>query len=301
MAMYKVKSDQNIFDVALHLYGSIEGLFDLLISNPELSMTSDLVLGQELEYHDEFILNQSIVGEFHSKNIVPSSGARHVYFKRPQESLIFIVGVNPESTLSGFSVSGEGTMIVDWGDNSELQYIVLGMTPKYIEHYFDNVVEKRRIKVYGNTETLKFIQLDTTNIGGAMILCRPVIVDEYVCTGRGYLLTGLSLLKGTYKIDLNTGAVVDLLPIGNLSLQELDLRGVRFINDNALDDYLVYISEHHNDRRSCTVYLTAEPSERGYAAIDKIINEPEWNNSGTWRFYINNQLYTPIDNVTDIE
>ena len=52
MGVYTVKPNQNLFDVALHLYGSIEGLFDLLISNPELNMTSDLVYGQELIYHE---------------------------------------------------------------------------------------------------------------------------------------------------------------------------------------------------------------------------------------------------------
>ena len=53
MAKYVVKPNQNLFDVALHLYGSIEGIFDLLISNPELNMASDLTYGQELEYHTE--------------------------------------------------------------------------------------------------------------------------------------------------------------------------------------------------------------------------------------------------------
>ena len=35
MRTYTVRTGQNIFDVALTLYGSIEGVFDLLVSNPE--------------------------------------------------------------------------------------------------------------------------------------------------------------------------------------------------------------------------------------------------------------------------
>lgn len=303
MAKYTVKPNQNIFDVALHLYGSIEGLFDLLISNPDLNMTSELKYGQELEYHEEFVLNPSIVSEFKSQNITPSSGARHVYFKRPEEGLIFIVGVNAEMMFTCFKAAGEGEMIIDWGDNSELERISLSTNLKLVEHYFDSTVEKRRIRIYGNTMSLRFTQLDTTGIGGALILCRPVIVDEYTCIGRGFSLTGLALLGGTYKVDLHQGIVADLTPIANMSLQELDLSDVYYMSDNVLDDYLEYIVAHYNDRRPCTVYLTTEPTMRGYAAIETILGESEWNISDTWKFYINNELYIPqnIENGTVTE
>ena len=293
MAIYTVKPNQNLFDIALHLYGSIEGLFDLLISNPDLNMTSELVYGQELVYHEDFILNEAVVSEFQKQGIVPSSGARKVYFKRPAEDLIFIVGVNADMTFTTFKASGEGVMIIDWGDNTPLEHIQLTISLQSIEHYFDNETEKRRIKIYGDTSTLKFMHLDTTGLGGALILCKPVIVDEYFCTNRGYSLLGLSMFEGTYKIDLHSTTIDSLLPIGDMSLQELDLTGVHFLHDSTIDDYLEYIVAHYEDRRPCTVYLTTEPSEKGYAAIDTILSEPEWNMSDTWKFYINNQLYQP--------
>ena len=298
MGIYTVKPNQNLFDVALHLYGSIEGLFDLLISNPELNMTSDLVYGQELIYHEDFILNESVVSEFKKQNITPSSGARKVYFKRPGEDLIFLVGVNADMVFTSFKVAGEGTMIIDWGDNTELERVQLTVVVQSIEHYFDNETEKRRIRIYGDTQTLKFTQLDTTGLGGALILCKPVVVDEYACTNRGYSLVGLSMFEGTYKINLHSTTIDSLLPIGDMSLQELDLTDVRFLHDNTVDDYLEYIVSHHADRRPCTIWLTTEPLERGYAAINTILNEPEWNISDTWKFYINNQLYQP-DNGTN--
>ena len=37
MLQYKVRSGQNIYDVALTLYGSVEGIFDLLVSNEWLN------------------------------------------------------------------------------------------------------------------------------------------------------------------------------------------------------------------------------------------------------------------------
>lgn len=300
MAVYIVKPNQNLFDVALHLYGSIEGLFDLLISNPDLNMTSELKYGQELTYHDEFVLNESIVTEFKNRGIVPSSSARKVYFKRPDEDLIFLIGVNADMAFTSFKVAGSGTMIIDWGDNSELEYITLAMGLRFVEHYFDNETEKRRIRIYGNTGTLKLTQLDATGLGGALLLCKPIVVDEYVCTNRGYSLVGLSMFEGTYKLNLRSATIDSLLPIGDMHLQELDLTDVRFMHDNAVDDYLEYIVANYADRRPCTVYLTTEPSAIGYAAIDTILNEPEWNVSDTWKFYINNQLYQP-NNGTDTE
>lgn len=300
MATYIVKPNQNLFDVALHLYGSIEGLFDLLISNPDLNMTSELTYGQELEYHEEFILNPSIVSEFKNQNIVPSSGARKVYFKRPAEDLIFIIGVNADLMFTSFKVAGEGSMIIDWGDNSALEYVPLSFNLRSVEHYFDSDVEQRRIRIFGDTDTLKLTQLDTTTLGGALVLCKPIIVDEYTCMNRGFSLIGLSLFEGTYKINLRQSNIANLLPIGDMDLQELDLTDVYYMNDDVLDDYLEYIVAHYEDRRPCTVYLTTEPSARGYAAIDTILNEPEWNISDTWKFYINNNLYQP-NNDTDTE
>lgn len=297
MPKYIVKPNQNLFDVALHIYGSIEGLFDLLISNPELNMTSDLMYGQELEYHDDFVLNDSIVSEFKKQGIAPSSGARKVYFKRPDADLLMFIGVNADTSYVSLKASGEGTMIIDWGDNSPLEHISLVDSTKLIEHYFDNETEERRIRVYGDTQTLKFTKLDTTGIGGTLLLCKPIVVDEYTCIDRGFSLLGLSLFEGTYKISLNKNYITSLLPIADQHLQELDLTDAHYATDAVLDDYLEYIVANYNDRRPCTIRLTSVPSERGYAAINTILNEPEWNASDTWKFYINNQLYSITDDT----
>ena len=48
MQVYKVKRNQNIFDVAVSTHGSIEGIFDLLINNPDLSFHSQLKADEEI-------------------------------------------------------------------------------------------------------------------------------------------------------------------------------------------------------------------------------------------------------------
>ena len=48
MQVYKVQKNQNIYDVALYLFGSIEGIFELMANNPELSYDTELKEGDEL-------------------------------------------------------------------------------------------------------------------------------------------------------------------------------------------------------------------------------------------------------------
>ena len=61
MGRYSVIAGQNIFDVALHLYGSIEGIVDLMMNNPDLSLDTTLTVGQELVYTDGFVINADVV------------------------------------------------------------------------------------------------------------------------------------------------------------------------------------------------------------------------------------------------
>ncbi|MCS2956861.1 hypothetical protein NXX53_06170 [Bacteroides salyersiae] len=42
MGKYTVITGQNLYDIALHIYGSIEGIVDLLMNNPDLSLCDNL-------------------------------------------------------------------------------------------------------------------------------------------------------------------------------------------------------------------------------------------------------------------
>ena len=289
MATYKVTTNQNLFDVALLLYGSIEGLFDLLISNEWLNMETDLLPGMEIEYHDYFVVNDGIKSAMSDKNLIPANRERHVYLKHPAEDLVFLCDVDAETDSVSFVVSGSGKMLIDWGDNTDLETVQLTVTQQTVEHYFDNVTEKRRIKVYGDYQIIKF---DTSKLGGALMLMRPMIVDEYASHANSYPLQGLFLFDGTVSVDLSGCDIDNLLPIADMSLQILDLRNVAFADISVLDDYLQYVVENYGSRRNCTVYLSSEPTEKGMTAIETILGEDAWNEAGNWMFNINDKIYT---------
>lgn len=118
MGNYRVITGQNIYDVALHLYGSIEGIVDLLINNPGLSLETELRTGQELTYTDGFIINADVVAYNEMHGIVPSNGERHVYpkhFTCPQTAVFSLSAalVSVQCEVSGTGRwKSTGAMIV---------------------------------------------------------------------------------------------------------------------------------------------------------------------------------------------
>ena len=296
MAKYKVKREQNLYDVALHLYGTIEGLFDLLISNPSLNMQAPLVADMELEYHDDFVINPSIVNQFTERGIVPVNGERNVYYKDVKaDELRAIIKVPSNADSASFSVSGAGVIVIDWGDNTPLESIQLTDTPIVLEHYFNDSTDSRRVKIYGD---FAIQRLDTTALDGEVYLTKPLIVGEYTSRANSKSLDSLFLFEDTYKVDLQNAFISDLSPIYDMSLSQLDLSGVRYQNMDVLDDYLTNIVENYNNRQPCEVWLNITPSERGMQAIQTILNNPTWNAPSNWVFHINDVTYpAPQENI----
>ncbi len=307
MAQYKVQGGQNIWDIAIQLYGSIEGAFDLFMSNPKLNMTTNLKAGDILEYHEQFVINQSIVDAIVSNDYLPANSERRVYFKEVQAPLRMFVKVPEQEVEISFVIAGDGQIVIDWGDNSELQTVYLTAEKTILTHAFDNKVDKRRMKIYGD---FSLSHLNLTGFKGSLYPINPIVVDEFVSIANAGDLRCLFLFKGMVKLDLRNTNIDDLTPIydygrsGNISedyngLQILNLQGARFKDISVLDDYLEYLANPitHGTRRPCHIYLTTEPSERGMAAIETILNEKAWNQEGfasSWAFDINGTTYTTI-------
>lgn len=289
MAQYQVTNNQNIFDIALHLYGSIEGIYDLLISNPWLNMGTVLTKGMTLEYHDYFVINSDIVSEINKLGYAPANSKRKVHYKKIDQPCVMQMIIPVTEIKMNLKWSGDGVAVVDWGDNSDLESIQLSSTINTYTHYFDNTVDKRIVKIYGDFALRSW---DTSDLESQLYVLRPITVDEYYSQKGKTNFDGLKLFDGTYMLDLSNRAISDLSPIYDMHLQTLDLRNVIFKERKVLDDYLVNLVNNHSNRRNCTVYLSSQPSEVGMNAIQTIINEPAWNVTGKWVFNINGNIYT---------
>lgn len=78
MKQYVVKTGQNLYDVALTLYGSIEGIFDLLTSNKDINLSTNLKSGQILNWNEEFMIEQSVSDWFKNHDVIVKNGNKSV-------------------------------------------------------------------------------------------------------------------------------------------------------------------------------------------------------------------------------
>lgn len=303
--MYNVTKGQNLFDVALACHGSIEGIFDLLINNDELSFASELKECDELCWDEDFVINSTIVDTLDGDlNIVPANSERHVYYKQTDEPLVCIIQVSEEDPSITLKMAGDGQMTVDWGDNTELEIIELQPTLQTYQHFFDNEVEQRTVRLYGNFNLKTWV---LTPISGLLLPIKPIVVDEVVSNKNQLSLQGLFLFSGTYSVKFTGLLLSSLDMIRDMSLSELVLTGNEYSDNTVLNDYLIYVAKNSNERRNCKVTLDEQPDgeykepskdsngnyviETGMEAIYVITHEDAWNEAGAWVFDINGTIY----------
>lgn len=306
MGKYSVISGQNLYDVALHIYGSIEGIVDLMMNNTELSLNDNLRAGQELLYTDGFTINGDMVAYFRMNGIVPANGERNVYPKDCDLPHVMSLYLKTGAKSTELEMKGEGTVCIDWGDNSPIQEAELSQVSKLNHHFDSDIADVRKIRVYGNP-ALQRLSMGGKDIQRAL-LHRPTVVEEYSLKNFAAGIEHIQLLQGCYSIELIELESSNLLPLlGCKKLMWLDLSGGD-IPLTALDDYLKGLVKEHEGRRNCHVILPEKPSGTykepkrdknlnyiigsGMEAIWVLVNEPAWNGDGNWKFTIRDEIYT---------
>jgi hypothetical protein len=284
---YTVRKGQNIFDVALHIYGSIEGVFDLLSSNEELGYDTELTAGTKLTYNEGYVISSTVLDKLSDEGLRPVNGERGVYFKSTTERLCAFGHVGDVDSVS-FRAQGAGYIIVDWGDNTDLEVIKLATKGKTTEHVFDDELSSHIIKIYGNT--FGFHLFDTTNLCDSLYLTAPIVAYSYITNSTAPIMDSLFLFNETTNLDLQGCKISDLSSVISLDqLQTLNLQDARFASVSVIDDYLAELYKVCASRIGCKVYLTTPPSKTGLAIINKIITDPVGKERG-WEFYINDTV-----------
>lgn len=135
MKTYITRTGQNIYDIALQLYGSLEGIMDLIVCNTSLkvadfgpkalegrplSFATSISRGIELQYHDGIVINNNIKEYINEKELIPTNGEHtcnaHAFYMSRKRILINQRG--DICTIAG--TIQEGTMYIDWGDFSDV-------------------------------------------------------------------------------------------------------------------------------------------------------------------------------------
>lgn len=296
--MYNVSSGQNIFDVALAVHGTIEGLFDLMVNNPELSFETRLA-GEMALAHDDTPVNKDIVDTLRNDGITPANGDRGVYYKDAGVPVVCVIDVPADEYSFTISLSGDGEMLVDWGDNTDIERIGLTTDVRPHKHYFDNRTGSRMVRLYGDFAVRVW---DMSSVTCKAYVIRPMVVDEVVLRDTSMPVGFLAMFSGTYAVDMAGVALNGLSAIRDMNLQSLSLVRINWLGTSALDDYLVYLAKNNNGRRPCRVTIDTQPSGEysepargssgsyeitsGMDAVWVITHESEWNKSGAWVFDI---------------
>lgn len=311
MGKYTITAGQNLYDVALHIYGSIEGITDLLVNNPTLAMASKLHTGQELTYTDDYLIDADVAAYYRQRGISPANGERNVYFKESQYPRIAELWLSAEATSASVSFSGSGVMEIDWGDNTLLQRIELRNETTVYSHFFDNTISgERLIRLYGD---FRLRQADFTALNPSTVyFLNPVFAQEVTLRGCTAPLDFLPLLQGLYALDLSKVKTNSLLPLVQCrGLRRLYLSGVDILRE-TLDELLITLVREYYGRRNCEIILSERPSgeyrepardealnyiiSTGMEAVWLLTHEPAWNEGGAWRFDISGEIYTYEEN-----
>lgn len=121
MNKYITKSGQNLYDIALTLYGSIEGIFDLLVSNPSISFNTVFNKGVELNYHDDFVVNQDIVGWFDTNGIKIKNGQYDISKTNVRSEIIDWIDNNNQKLVDKY-LNGDLTLVQSDTEESSQSY-----------------------------------------------------------------------------------------------------------------------------------------------------------------------------------
>lgn len=113
MNKYTTKSGQNLYDIALTLYGSIEGVFDLLVSNTNISFNTIFSKGTELNYHEDFVVNQDIVSWFDTNNVRVKNGQYNINETDIRSEIIDWIDNNNQQLMNKYTTGDLEIVYVD--------------------------------------------------------------------------------------------------------------------------------------------------------------------------------------------
>lgn len=208
MALYKVRSGQNIYDIAFTLYGSVEGIFSLLVLNDWLTLDTKLEYGMELQYDEKLEIHNDITIWLRENNIRVKNG-NHKLSAIDLENLIYshfeehhkdrlenlsslssdeqtmfwetfyrpkmVISQQGQLTSMGVALVPETHLIIDWGDYSEPQ-IIEGEDYQELEHCYKST-GKHQITLYGD---FRFTSLDFSNLNGIYYPLSTIYANGFI-------------------------------------------------------------------------------------------------------------------------
>lgn len=204
MKSYTVKSGQNIFDVALVIYGSIEGVFDLLVSNESQSLSFDTTLtaGTTLSYNENYTIYDNIRDWFTDNNVKVANG-EHIYSHIDIKEYIQSYISNHNEVVVDEAISLYPTA---WNKVTETQQtsnkqILTGFATYINKHYFGFGTSS--VEMFANS--ILDIKNNDTSTDQERIFNSTLTRKRMIVKQNGYLSSFNLQLSGTSVIAIDWG------------------------------------------------------------------------------------------------
>jgi len=188
MKQYIVSTGENIYDVALKLFGSIEGIVDLLACN-DISVDDTLSKGTVLNYHDGITINQNIVEWLKENNISVKNSCSFIQPFNDNGRINIIIKQNGQLSVIRVELYDGEILIVDWGDGNITR--VADIEKLELEHNYEDSGE-HIIRLYN---CVNFKTLDFTALSGIYYPLCVIHADEFLTNLSGSEVNKLILSK----------------------------------------------------------------------------------------------------------
>ena len=188
---YVTKTGQNLYDICMTLYGSVEGMLDLLVCNTSLDITeygpselqgkpltlsTTLSRGIKLKYHTELNINDTVLNRVGENTLSFKNGEHSLDITEIDPSQIIMV-VDQRGIISTIKASVlVGSVYIDWGDFSNVDIISTSDTVE-LEHVYHSS-GPHNIKIY--SDTVIFKTLDISKINGVAYPTAEIRAAEYI-------------------------------------------------------------------------------------------------------------------------
>lgn len=321
MNKYNVKSGQNLYDVALTLYGSIEGVFDLLVSNSNISFNTILSKGMELNYHEDFVVNQNIVDWFESKKINIKNGRYEISEIDVRASIIkWIDDTNKEifnKYLNGILTKATidaDSLVFDWDRNDVVLPIAndtLSDTIKDNTAIFQVPTQNKWDTLYDNqkyfvvTDNIVSFAEKIAPISLSTLSKNELIANLNVLFANGMITLPTDETEKSSYYDLMSTPKILIQQSGKSSVISMQIQNNNFIaidwgDDTGLDFY------HYQDSTTTAAHTYSDNDEHTIIIYgnNKFINLDITKVNGIYyalsEIYINNEFITPYPNATSL-
>lgn len=312
---YIATENQTIYDIAIDIHGTIDGISDILVNNPSLSVDSDVFGGMKITYTSGQTIEQNVVEQLDAMNIIPTNPIRYIYPKAKPHGNIVDIYINKDSSVFSCIQENTGYIIyADWGDNSDIEKIL--PSTNLIYHQFDLTDDvslgHRKIRFYiqnnkNKDSVISFSFNDGEN--KSVVLYNSLTSNYYIDNSKLDNIDFLRLMTNIKKITLNNVSVSSIYRLSYIeSFTELNLLS-KDIRPSDIDKLFMSIIENYGQRLPATISISVSPTgeykeptkskageyiiKNGMEAVWVLVNEESWNSDYyKWKIIIDDIIYT---------